>query len=135
MARITVEDCLKEVENRFEMVMTASKRARALMMDGATPAVEERNDKATVVALREIAAGIIVTEADQALEATTEALAQLEETAAPIENISDTADIDEAALASLTAELAEELTGASEADTAKMGVSEDSQDDESAQSE
>ena len=56
MARVTVEDCLKHVKNRFELVMLASKRARQLM-HGATPKVEIDHDKATVVALREIAEG------------------------------------------------------------------------------
>jgi DNA-directed RNA polymerase subunit omega len=56
MARITVEDCLKHVDNRFELVLLAAKRARQLLA-GAEPLVEWGNDKATVVALREIAAG------------------------------------------------------------------------------
>ena len=57
MARITVEDCLENVENRFELVMVASKRAREIAVQGAQPLVEWENDKPTVVALREIAAG------------------------------------------------------------------------------
>ena len=56
MARVTVEDCLKNVKNRFELVLIAAKRARQLMR-GKDPRVEWDNDKATVVALREIAAG------------------------------------------------------------------------------
>lgn len=56
MARVTVEDCLKNVKNRFELVLIAAKRARQLMR-GKDPKVELDNDKATVVALREIAAG------------------------------------------------------------------------------
>jgi DNA-directed RNA polymerase subunit omega len=58
MARITVEDCLEHVENRFELVMIASKRARELAVQGAQPLVEWKNDKPTVVALREIARGL-----------------------------------------------------------------------------
>lgn len=58
MARITVEDCLEHVDNLFDLVMIASKRARKLA-NGAEPLVEWQNDKATVVALREIAAGLI----------------------------------------------------------------------------
>ena len=54
MARLTVEDCLDYVENRFELVLVASKRARQLSM-GAEPLVELENDKPTVLALREIA--------------------------------------------------------------------------------
>jgi len=57
MARITVEDCLENVENRFELVMVASKRAREIAVQGAQPFVEWENDKPTVVALREIALG------------------------------------------------------------------------------
>lgn len=59
MARVTVEDCLKHVENRFELVMVATKRARQLAVGGVQPLVEWENDKSTVVALREIAAGLI----------------------------------------------------------------------------
>ena len=55
MARVTVEDCLKNVDNRFELVLIASKRARQLAVGGKDPFVEWENDKATVVALREIA--------------------------------------------------------------------------------
>ena len=56
MARITVEDCLDNVENIFEMVLVAAKRARRIA-HGAEPMVELENDKPTVVALREIADG------------------------------------------------------------------------------
>ena len=61
MARITVEDCLEKVDNRFHLVRVASKRARQLM-NGKEPTLEWDNDKATVVALREIAAGNITEE-------------------------------------------------------------------------
>jgi DNA-directed RNA polymerase subunit omega len=57
MARITVEDCLVHVENRFKLVLLAAKRARQLAMTGAEPRLPWENDKSTVVALREIAAG------------------------------------------------------------------------------
>ncbi|HSN51091.1 MAG TPA: DNA-directed RNA polymerase subunit omega [Woeseiaceae bacterium] len=56
MARITVEDCLENIDNIFEMVLVAAKRARRLA-HGADPMVDLENDKPTVVALREIAAG------------------------------------------------------------------------------
>lgn len=59
MARVTVEDCLEHVDNRFELVMLASKRAREIAIRGAQPMVEWDNDKPTVVALREIAEGLI----------------------------------------------------------------------------
>jgi len=54
MARLTVEDCLDFVDNRFELVLVAAKRARQLSM-GAEPLVALENDKPTVLALREIA--------------------------------------------------------------------------------
>ncbi|MDG1851712.1 MAG: DNA-directed RNA polymerase subunit omega [Gammaproteobacteria bacterium] len=59
MARITVEDCLDNVENRFDLVMIASKRARQLQTGGKDALVSEDNDKPTVVALREIAEGLV----------------------------------------------------------------------------
>ncbi|TCS43952.1 DNA-directed RNA polymerase subunit omega [Reinekea marinisedimentorum] len=59
MARVTVEDCLDKVDNRFELIMVASKRARQIANDGAEMMVEEDNDKPTVIALREIAEGKI----------------------------------------------------------------------------
>ena len=58
MARITVEDCLENIDNIFEMVLVASKRARRIA-HGADAMVELENDKPTVIALREIAAGHI----------------------------------------------------------------------------
>ncbi len=59
MARITVEDCLDKVDNRFELVMVSSKRARQLQTGGKDPMVSVDNDKPTVLALREIAEGFI----------------------------------------------------------------------------
>lgn len=58
MARLTVEDCLDNVDNRYELVLLASKRARQLAM-GLPPKVEEDGDKPTVIALREIAEKLI----------------------------------------------------------------------------
>ncbi|MDH3303995.1 MAG: DNA-directed RNA polymerase subunit omega [Gammaproteobacteria bacterium] len=58
MARITVEDCLENIDNIFEMVLVAAKRARRIA-HGADPMVELENDKPTVLALREIAEGHI----------------------------------------------------------------------------
>jgi DNA-directed RNA polymerase subunit omega len=58
MARITVEDCMDNIDNLFDMVTIAAKRARRLA-NGAEPLVERENDKPTVIALREIAAGLI----------------------------------------------------------------------------
>ena len=59
MARVTVEDCLENVENRFELVMVSSKRARQIATEGKEPLVPIENDKPTVLALREIAEGLI----------------------------------------------------------------------------
>lgn len=59
MARVTVEDCLEHVDNRFQLVMLATKRARQLATKGAEPMVPEENDKPTVIALREIAEGLV----------------------------------------------------------------------------
>ena len=59
MARVTVEDCLDKVDNRFELIMVASKRARQISNEGVDSLVEEDNDKPTVIALREIAEGKI----------------------------------------------------------------------------
>jgi DNA-directed RNA polymerase subunit omega len=72
MARITVEDCLNRIDNRFEMVLTATKRARQVA-NGAEPMVEEENDKPTVIALREIADGLIDPERVDVLQAEIEA--------------------------------------------------------------
>ena len=58
MARITVEDCLDKINNRFQLVLVATPRARQIA-NGKAALVEEDNDKPTVLALREIAAGMI----------------------------------------------------------------------------
>ncbi len=73
MARVTVEDCLENVENRFELVMLGTRRARQLSTGGKDPLVAEENDKPTVIALREIAEGLINREALDAEDAKTEA--------------------------------------------------------------
>ena len=59
MGRVTVEDCLENVENRFELVMVSSKRARQIATGGKDALVPLENDKPTVLALREIAEGLI----------------------------------------------------------------------------
>ncbi|AFJ02476.1 DNA-directed RNA polymerase omega subunit [Methylophaga frappieri] len=58
MARTTVEDCLEHVDNRFHLVLVAAKRARQIAL-GDDPLVSLDNDKPTVLALREIAAGLV----------------------------------------------------------------------------
>jgi len=72
MARITVEDCLDHVDNRFELVMVATRRARQMRRFGVEPLVPEENDKPTVIALREIAAGLVSEEMLDAQDASTE---------------------------------------------------------------
>jgi len=68
MARITVEDCLEHVENRFDLVLLASRRARQISQ-GAEPMVPVDNDKPTVIALREIAENLISDHSMNELEA------------------------------------------------------------------
>lgn len=65
MARVTVEDCLENVDNRFALVLLASQRARQLLK-GAKPTVEHSKNKAAVLALREIAAGNVYFDGDLA---------------------------------------------------------------------
>ena len=72
MARITVEDCLENVDNRFELVMLATRRARGLRQYGNEPLLPEENDKPTVIALREIAEGLVSHSMLDSHEATTE---------------------------------------------------------------
>lgn len=61
MARVTIEDCLDKIDNRFRLVLVAAKRARQID-SGVGALVDEDNDKSTVIALREIADGKIGTE-------------------------------------------------------------------------
>lgn len=62
MARITVEDCLDKVDNRFQLVMVATKRARQIATGGHKPLVKEEGDKPTVLALRELEQGLVSVE-------------------------------------------------------------------------
>ena len=75
MARVTVEDCLDNVENRFDLVLVATRRARQLV-NGKQPLVEWENDKPAVVALREIAEGLITTTIMDNIEAEARAAAE-----------------------------------------------------------
>ena len=68
MARVTIEDCLEHVENNFELVLKAAQRARSISK-GAQPLVDEEGDKPTVIALREIAAGLLKKQENKAAEA------------------------------------------------------------------
>lgn len=62
MARVTVEDAVEQVGNRFDLVLIASRRARQIATGGKEPLVELENDKPTVLALREIEKGLITTD-------------------------------------------------------------------------
>ncbi|MBT8139144.1 MAG: DNA-directed RNA polymerase subunit omega [Gammaproteobacteria bacterium] len=79
MARITVEDCLDHVDNRFELVMVATKRARQIATQGKDPLVEVDDDKPAVIALKEIELGLIdpknLDEREEELDELTEELA------------------------------------------------------------
>lgn len=77
MARVTVEDCLPTVGNRFDLVLVASRRARQIA-NGAQPLVDEENDKPTVIALREIAAGLMNEEILDEIEAKERAAEEFE---------------------------------------------------------
>lgn len=89
MARITVEDCLEHVDNRFDLVLLATKRARQVA-NGIEPTLPWQNDKPTVMALREIAAGNITSNVLQEAQA----------------SIDESASVEQALAAELAAELA-----------------------------
>ncbi|CAI6198961.1 DNA-directed RNA polymerase subunit omega [Escherichia coli] len=59
MARVTVQDAVEKIGNRFDLVLVAARRARQMQVGGNDPLVPEENDKTTVIALREIAEGLI----------------------------------------------------------------------------
>ena len=71
MARITVEDCLEHIENRFDLVLLAARRARQIAQ-GADPLVPPENDKPTVIALREIAENLVSSDTMDEMEAQAE---------------------------------------------------------------
>ncbi|HAB78835.1 MAG TPA: DNA-directed RNA polymerase subunit omega [Glaciecola sp.] len=68
MARVTVEDAVKQIGNRFDLVLVAAKRARQIATGGKEPMVDMGNDKPTVVALREIELGLVTAETLDAAE-------------------------------------------------------------------
>lgn len=59
MARVTVQDAVENIGNRFDLVLVAARRARQMQVGGKDPLVPEENDKTTVIALREIEEGLI----------------------------------------------------------------------------
>ena len=91
MARVTVEDCLGNVANRFELVMVASKRARQIATGGKEVLVKEESDKPTVVALREISEGLITADilARESQREAEEELAEVMDIEEPKADISD----------------------------------------------
>ncbi len=96
MARITVEDCLENVDNRFELVLLAARRARQIFK-GADPLLPEDNDKPTVIALREIADNLVSADAMDEMETRQEmaAIASDEELVQQItQNSLDNASLD-----------------------------------------
>ena len=114
MARVTVEDCLDNVENRFELVLVAAKRARQLA-NGKQPMVDWENDKPTVVALREIADGHVTnTILDEAPEVVEEVFEELtdeqREDLSPGPQEADDMDVAAAIKAALGGEVGEEST-------------------------
>ena len=135
MARITVEDCLDHVDNRFELVMIGSKRARQIATGGRPALVPEENDKPTVIALREIEAGLVTaailtekpqdyeildaSEEETEMDADAAVIAAIEAALAP----EGAADPEEAAepdlAAALEAAMAAEVTNTAEAPAAE----------------
>lgn len=59
MARVTVQDAVEKIGNRFDLVLVAARRARQIAVQGKDPLVDEENDKPTVIALREIELGLV----------------------------------------------------------------------------
>ena len=111
MARVTVEDCLSNVDNRFQLVLVATKRARQISL-GAEPFLEEENDKPTVLALREIAEGLVTRDIlDDAIEE--EVLEFIESEGEEAGEATESAESSE--LDALTAALQAELASSAEA--------------------
>jgi DNA-directed RNA polymerase subunit omega len=86
MARVTVEDAVEKIGNRFDLVLVAARRARQIAIEGKTPMVEIDNDKPTVTALREIEEGLVNNDTLQA-EAAMEEQAQKEAEFASVSSI------------------------------------------------
>jgi len=79
MARVTVEDAVDQVGNRFDLILLAAKRARQLAIEGKDPLVDNVNDKPTVVALREIEKGLVTQESLEEAEVAEQVRAESEE--------------------------------------------------------
>lgn len=115
MARITVEDCLENVDNRFELVMVSSKRSRQIQTGGKDPLVSVDNDKPTVLALREIAEGLIDASILIARPPSVELEELADEAAEAVENIAEVSASVEAAAAEEAIETEEKEPPAAEA--------------------
>lgn len=106
MARVTVEDCLNNVDNRFQLVLVATKRARQIST-GADAFVDEENDKPTVIALREIAEGLVTRDIlNETIEEEVLEFIEAESQEAGAEEASESSDELDALTAALQAELA-----------------------------
>ena len=118
MARITVEDCLENVENRFQLVLVAAKRTRQLAF-GADPLVPEDRDKPTVIALREIAEGLVTSNIleEEEIDLEKELFGESEETKTEAETETKTKDLSlEEDTAANESRAADDDTGDSNAD-------------------
>jgi DNA-directed RNA polymerase subunit omega len=128
MARVTVEDCLDNVDNRFELVLVAAKRARQIAM-GAQPMLEEENDKPTVLALREVAENLVNADILQEVEPVAAEEELVEELTADDQEIAATAGVAAAVeekteldvAAAIKAALEGEITGATGGEGAGEG--------------
>ena len=118
MARVTVEDCLENVENRFQLVLVAAKRTRQLAL-GADPLVPEDRDKPTVIALREIAEGLVTPDIleEEEIDLEKELFGESEETKTEAETETKTKDLSlEEDTAANESSAADDDTGDSNAD-------------------
>ena len=118
MARVTVEDCLENVENRFQLVLVAAKRTRQLAF-GADPLVPEDRDKPTVISLREIAEGLVTPDIleEEEIDLEKELFGESEETKTEAETETGTKDLSlEEDTAANESSAADDDTGDSNAD-------------------
>ena len=125
MARITVEDCLENVEHRFQLVLVAAKRTRQLAF-GADPLVPEDRDKPTVIALREIAEGLVTSNIleEEEIDLEKELFGESEETKTEAETETKTQDL------SLKEDTAANESSAADDDTGDSNADDSSNNEE-----
>ena len=125
MARVTVEDCLENVENRFQLVLVAAKRTRQLAF-GADPLVPEDRDKPTVIALREIAEGLVTPDIleEEEIDLEKELFGEIEEVQTEAETETNTKDL------SLEEDTAANESSAADDDTGDSNADDSSNDEE-----